>query len=80
MLNVLSHKTPQEVSQTSINNFSLTICLGMVCRVELEDSSKLSPALKRVMIGRGQLAGPCPALSYVERAISILTFFLKIKN
>jgi len=34
------------------------------------------------MIGRGQLAEPCPALSYVERAISVLTFFLKkkIKN
>jgi hypothetical protein len=26
--------------------------------------------LVRVMIGRGHLAGPCPALSYVERAIS----------
>jgi len=28
-----------------------------------------------VMIGRGHVAGPCPALSYVERAISVLTFF-----
>jgi hypothetical protein len=28
------------------------------------------------MIGRGHLTGPCPALSYVERAISLfLTFF-----
>jgi hypothetical protein len=26
----------------------------------------------RVMIGRGHLPGPCPALSYVERTISVL--------
>jgi hypothetical protein len=38
------------------------------------------------MIGRGHLAGPCPALSYVERAISRFRVFfclkkkLKIKN
>jgi hypothetical protein len=43
LMDVLPHKTPQEVSQTSSNNFSLTICLGMICRAELEDSSKLSP-------------------------------------
>jgi hypothetical protein len=43
LTDVLCHKTPQEVSQTSINNFSLTIFLGMVFRVELEHSSKLSP-------------------------------------
>jgi len=36
-----------------------------------------------VMTGRGHLAGPCPALSYVERAISVLEyffFFQKKKN
>jgi hypothetical protein len=27
------------------------------------------------MIGRGHLAGPCPALSYVERAMPLLMFF-----
>jgi hypothetical protein len=27
------------------------------------------------MIGRGNPAGPCPALSYVERAISVLMLF-----
>jgi hypothetical protein len=37
------------------------------------------------MIGRGHLAGPCLALSYVERAISDLEYFYffskkKIKN
>ena len=43
LTDVLPHKTPQEVSQISINNFSLTIYLGMICRSELEDSSKLLP-------------------------------------
>jgi hypothetical protein len=32
------------------------------------------------MIGRGHLVGPCPALSYVERAISVLTFFFSKKK
>jgi len=35
------------------------------------------------MIGRGHLTGPCPALSYVERAILVLLFFFfqkKISN
>jgi hypothetical protein len=43
LMDVLSVKTHQEVFQTSVNNFSLTICLRMVYRAELEDSSKLSP-------------------------------------
>jgi len=30
------------------------------------------------MIGRGHLAGPCLALSYVERAISVLEYFFSI--
>ncbi|XP_062162246.1 proline-rich extensin-like protein EPR1 [Alnus glutinosa] len=32
------------------------------------------------MIGRGHLAGPCPALSYVERAIFSFNVFLKKKK
>jgi hypothetical protein len=32
------------------------------------------------MIGKGHLASPCPALSYVERALSILEFEKKKKN
>jgi hypothetical protein len=43
LTDVLFHKTPQEVFQTSINNFSLTICMGMACRAKLENNSKLSP-------------------------------------
>jgi hypothetical protein len=42
-MDVLSHNAPQKVSQTSINNFSLPIPLGMIYRAELKDSSKLSP-------------------------------------
>jgi hypothetical protein len=33
------------------------------------------------VIGRGHPAGPCPALSYVERAMPVLHFFfLKLKK
>jgi hypothetical protein len=43
LTDVLPYKASQEISQTPINDFSLIICLGVVRRVELKDSTKPSP-------------------------------------
>jgi hypothetical protein len=52
LTNVLPYEAHQEISQTSINNFSLTICSGMIGRVELKDSPKLSPKSTPKMIDK----------------------------